>query len=122
MPNSISDPVEAIRAKALELGFDVVRFAKAQSAPRSAEYLEQFLAEGRHGTMDWLAREPSRRTDPQTLWPEARSIVVLGTNYGPQDDPFEKLARKQQGNISVYAQGDDYHDILKTKLKAVAGF
>jgi len=122
MPNSISDPVEAIRAKARQEGFDVVRFTKAQSAPRSAEYLAQFLAEGRHGTMDWLAREPSRRIDPQTLWPEAKSIVVLGTNYGPQDDPFEKLARKQHGNISVYAQGDDYHDILKTKLKAVAGF
>ncbi|HVP85576.1 MAG TPA: tRNA epoxyqueuosine(34) reductase QueG [Rhizomicrobium sp.] len=122
MPNSIFDPVAAIRAKAREEGFDVVRFAKAQPTPQAGEYLTQFIAEGRHGTMDWLAREPSRRADPQTLWPEAQSIIVLGTNYGPSDDPFDKLVRRQNGNISVYAQGEDYHDVLKTKLKRVAGF
>ncbi|HVZ69359.1 MAG TPA: tRNA epoxyqueuosine(34) reductase QueG [Rhizomicrobium sp.] len=122
MPNSISEPAEAIRAKALEEGFDVVRFAKAQGTPQSAERLLQFLAEGRHGTMDWLAREPARRADPLALWPDARSVIVLGTNYASADEPFEKLAQKQRGNISVYAQGEDYHDILKTKLKRIAGF
>ena len=90
MPNSISEPAEAIRAKALEEGFDVVRFAKAQGTPQSAERLLQFLAEGRHGTMDWLAREPARRADPLALWPDARSVIVLGTNYASADEPFEK--------------------------------
>lgn len=122
MPSSISDAAGAIRAKAREEGFDVVRFTKAEHAHRAAQRLAAFLSEGRQGTMDWLAREPSRRADPKTLWPDARSIIVLGTNYGPQDDPFDKLARRQSGNISVYAQGDDYHDVLKTKLKHVAGF
>jgi epoxyqueuosine reductase len=90
----------------------VVRFAKAEAAPNAPERLDRFVAEGRHGTMDWLAREPSRRADPKTLWPEAKSIVVLGANYGPANNPLHKLDRKGSGNISVYALGDDYHDFL----------
>ena len=100
----------------------MVRFTKAEGPTEAAKHLGTFLAEGRHGTMDWLAREASRRADPKTLWPDARSVVVLGTNYGPDVDPLEKLARKGCANISVYAQGDDYHEILKAKLKRVAGF
>ena len=122
MQNSISDIAKAIRARAQDEGFDVVRFAKAEAAPNATERLDSFLAEGRHGTMDWLARDPSRRADPITLWPDARSVVVLGTNYGPESDPLGKLAQKGTGNISVYALGDDYHDVLKARLKRVAGF
>jgi len=119
MPNSIS---ETIRARAREEGFDVVRFASADSAPLAAQRLEAFLADGHHGTMDWMAREPSRRAGPKSLWPEARSVVVLGANYGPQADPMEKLALRKSGNISVYAQGDDYHEVLKGRLKRIASF
>jgi epoxyqueuosine reductase len=122
MQNSISDIANAIRARAQTEGFDVVRFAKAEAAPDAIGRLDRFVAEGRHGTMDWLARDPSRRADPKTLWPEARSIIVLGANYGPETNPLDRPARKETGNISVYALGDDYHEVLKAKLKRVAGF
>jgi epoxyqueuosine reductase len=122
MPNSISDPREVLRERAVLEGFDVVRFARAQASPDAMATLKTFLDEGRHGSMDWLARDPERRADPVALWPEARSIVVLGANYGPDRDPLEALARKDTGAISVYAQGSDYHDVVNTKLKRVAGF
>ncbi|ABQ32517.1 hypothetical protein BBta_0221 [Bradyrhizobium sp. BTAi1] len=70
--------------------------------------------------MDWLAREPSRRTDPRTLWSEVRSVVMLGVNYGPDDDPCTILAERSRAAISVYARGDDYHDVIKKNLKALA--
>jgi epoxyqueuosine reductase len=122
MQNSISDIVEAIRAHAFAEGFDVVRFAKAEALPHSMKHLDAFIAEGRHGTMEWLARDLHRRADPKGLWSEAKSAVVLGANYGPDGNPIDKLALTEQGNISVYALGDDYHDILKAKLKRIAGY
>jgi epoxyqueuosine reductase len=70
--------------------------------------------------MDWLAKTPERRVDPRTLWPEVRSIVMLGLNYGPEHDPLAILQARERGAISVYAQGDDYHDVIKSRLKAVA--
>ncbi|HEY2446360.1 MAG TPA: tRNA epoxyqueuosine(34) reductase QueG [Rhizomicrobium sp.] len=114
------DPREAIRACAAELGFDVVRFTRAVMPARTGDDLAQFLAQGRHGTMDWLARNADRRASPDALWPEARSVIVLGANYGPACDPLAPLDRPSQGAISVYAQGDDYHDVLKAKLKKLA--
>ena len=122
MPNSISDPREAIRSRAAAEGFDIVRFALAQAPANAAANLQRFLGEGRHGSMDWMARNAERRADPQTLWPDARSIVVLGANYGPDFDPLEMLSRKSSGAISAYAQGADYHDVLKKKLKRLAGY
>ena len=119
MPNSIS---ERIRDRAREEGFDAVRFARAQAAPQASDDLAAFLTEGRHGTMDWLARNADRRADPATLWPDAKSIIVLGTNYGSSGDALENLAHPERGNISVYARGDDYHDVLKAKLKRLAQF
>jgi epoxyqueuosine reductase len=70
--------------------------------------------------MDWLASNPERRADPRLLWSDVRSIVMLGTNYGPDRDPREILGHRSHGAISVYAQGDDYHDVLKKRLKALA--
>jgi epoxyqueuosine reductase len=121
MPNSTPDIRAQIRAAALREGFDVVRFARAEAPPGAASHLEQFLAEERHGTMDWMARNAQRRADPQVLWPDAKSIVVLGMNYGPKHDPRERLLARDRAAISCYAQGDDYHDIIKTKLKRLAG-
>ncbi|BAM86166.1 conserved hypothetical protein [Bradyrhizobium oligotrophicum S58] len=89
------------------------------SAERAAAF-ERFLAEGHHGDMDWLAREPSRRTDPATLWSDVRSVIMLGVNYGPDEDPRAVLAARSRGAISVYARGGDYHDIIKKNLKALA--
>jgi epoxyqueuosine reductase len=72
--------------------------------------------------MDWMAATAERRADPKTLWPEARSVVVLGLNYGPADDPLAALGARDRGTISVYARGRDYHDVVKGKLKELAGF
>jgi epoxyqueuosine reductase len=83
-------------------------------------YFERFIAEGQHGDMDWLANTAARRTDPNVLWPEARSVIMLGLNYGPAEDPLNILAQRDCGAISVYAQGDDYHELIKSRLKAIA--
>lgn len=109
-----------IRTQALALGFDAVGFADAAADPADREHLRTYLAEGRHGDMDWMARTAERRADPQTLWPEARSVIVVGVNYGPSDDPLAAQAQADRGAISVYARGRDYHDVLKKRLKAFA--
>jgi epoxyqueuosine reductase len=70
--------------------------------------------------MDWLANNPARRADPLVMWREVRSIVMLGVNYGPDDDPLTVLAQRDRGAISVYARGEDYHDLIKSRLKALA--
>jgi epoxyqueuosine reductase len=111
---------ERIRAQALALGFSAVHFAAAETDPRLDADLTSFIAEGRHGDMDWLARTPERRTSPRGLWPEAKSIIVLGDNYGPKTDPRATLADPVRGTISVYARSRDYHDVMKKKLKALA--
>jgi epoxyqueuosine reductase len=85
------------------------------------ERLRRFLAEGGHGDMDWMEKTAARRGDPQALWPQARSIIMLGLNYGQQGgDPLAILRRRERGAISIYAQADDYHDIVKPRLKALA--
>jgi epoxyqueuosine reductase len=123
MPSSISKT--ALKAKiagqARAEGFDVVRFARPEAPPRAPARLGTFLADGRHGSMDWLERNAARRADPHVLWPEAKSIIVLGLNYGPDGDPLAILSRRDAGAISVYAQGEDYHDVIKAKLKRLAG-
>jgi epoxyqueuosine reductase len=82
--------------------------------------LAQFLAEGQHGDMAWLAATAERRGDPRALWPDVRAVVMLGVNYGPTRDPLAILNERARGAISVYAQGDDYHDLIKKKLKELA--
>jgi epoxyqueuosine reductase len=84
------------------------------------KYFERFIAEGQHGDMDWLVTTAARRTDPHALWAEARAVIMLGLNYGPERDPLAILQQRDRGAISVYAQGDDYHELIKSKLKAIA--
>jgi epoxyqueuosine reductase len=108
--------------KARALGFDVVRVAPAELAERYRLAFDGFLADGRHGDMDWLARTPERRTDPRGLWPEVRSILMLAANYGPTTEPLARLRRRDRATISVYAQNRDYHDILKKRLKELGRF
>jgi epoxyqueuosine reductase len=110
---------EAIRSKAIELGFDKAAFAAATAGPSDGAHLADFLARGRHGDMDWMARNAERRAAPNALWPEARSIVVLALNYGPRDNPGALLERRERGSISVYSQGRDYHDLVKRRLKTL---
>ncbi len=108
-----------IRRRALELGFDTVGFAPAVVDSRQRQRLELFLSDDHHGEMAWLARDPEKRASPRGLWPDAKSVIVLGMNYGPEESPFAALERKTEGAISVYALGGDYHDLIKKRLKAL---
>jgi epoxyqueuosine reductase len=116
MPAAIRD---AIRAEALALGFDAVGFARAHLAEEARGNLAEYLRRGYHGDMGWLAAKAARRGDPQVLWPEAKTIVVLGLAYTPEDDPLDVLEQPDRGAISVYARGRDYHDTVKKRLKAL---
>ena len=118
MPNSISDQV---RALALAEGFDVVRIARADAPENAPARLSTYLSEGRHGDMEWMANNADRRGNPKTLWPEAQSVIMLGMNYGPDTNPLDALAARDHAVTSVYAKGADYHDVIKKKLKRVAG-
>jgi epoxyqueuosine reductase len=111
---------EWIKERALAEGFDAAQIAAPDAAIEAGAKFHAFLAAGFHGGMDWLESKSGRRADPRALWPQVRSIVMLGLNYGPQCDPLEVLAQTSHAAISVYAQGADYHDIVKRKLKAVA--
>lgn len=112
----------ALVERSRALGFDAVRVASPEAVPSLSERLRGWLAEGHHGTMDWMARDPERRESPRVLWPEVRSIVMLGLNYGPAEDPLAALDRTDRGVISIYAQRRDYHDVIKGKLKELGGF
>jgi epoxyqueuosine reductase len=113
---------EAIRAKARAEGFDAVGFARASAPPGAAEGLKNYLGRGYHGDMGWMETTSARRADPIKLWSAAKSVIALGVSYAPKDDPMANLARRGLGVISVYAQGDDYHDVLKKRLKRFAGW
>jgi len=118
MPTLISK--EAIKAKALELGLDAFGVTTPDALPHAPARLEEFLSEGRHGSMDWMEPRKDQRADPRVLWPEVQSIIAVGHNYGPSVDPLEALKRKERGVISSYARGKDYHDVLKKRLKSLA--
>ena len=121
MTTSTSEPIEArIRAEALRLGFDLCRFACAADPWPAGSRLAEFIAQGRHGEMAWMADTVERRVHPTAMWMQARSAVVLGVNYGPQADPRTILDQPRRGAISAYAQGDDYHEVIKKRLKALA--
>ncbi len=111
---------DAIRAKALALGFSAVGFAPAELGSQPREGLEAFLARGYHGDMDWLAVRKDSRAAPKGLWPEVRSAVVLGLNYGPAGDPMSLTGQRERGVVSVYARNRDYHDEAKKRLRVLA--
>lgn len=110
----------SIADQARALGFDDVAFATAEADARTACELDGYLAAGCHGAMEWMAETAARRATPRGLWPEVRSIIVLGTNYGPAGDPGATLAHAERGTVSVYARNKDYHDPVKKRLKALA--
>jgi len=111
---------QALAAEARALGFDAIGITDPNAIAQAAPRLQAFLDAGGHGEMDWLARDPQRRSDPRRLWPEVRSILMLGINYGPDENPLAILRQRSRGAISVYAKGDDYHDLIKPRLKALA--
>jgi epoxyqueuosine reductase len=110
----------ALACEARALGFDALAVTRPDAVAGAKDGLARFLAEGHHGDMDWLSTTAERRGDPRMLWPDVRAIVMLGLNYGPDSDPLAILQAPERGAISVYAQGDDYHDVIKKRLKALA--
>ncbi len=111
-----------IRDRALALGFDAVGFAAPDGIGDAGAKLTEFLAAGWHGDMGWMADTAARRRHPNALWPEARSVVMVAVNYGPESDPLAILDARESGAISVYARHRDYHDVLKGRLKQLAGW
>jgi epoxyqueuosine reductase len=126
MTTSTSEREELIRAEALirreagALGFDLCRFTDIDEAWPAGARLMDFVDAGRHGEMGWMADTAERRRHPRAMWEGARSAIVLGVNYGPGGDPLAILSEPTKGAISVYAQGDDYHEVIKSRLKALA--
>ena len=110
----------ALLQEARTLGFDRIGITAPGAIADAATHFREFLEIGAHGDMDWLAQNPERRADPRGLWPDVRSVIMLGVNYGPDEDPLAVLQQRTRGAISVYAQGDDYHDVIKKRLKALA--
>ena len=116
-PEDISAQTKEIAAQARAEGFAKMRVTSPHAVPQVAGRLADFLAAGRHGQMGWMAERAHWRGDPAALWPDARSVIMLAEVYSPRHDPLAVLDRPDRGAISVYAQGRDYHDIVKARLK-----
>ncbi|UPK35738.1 tRNA epoxyqueuosine(34) reductase QueG [Bradyrhizobium sp. 186] len=110
----------ALEAQARALGFDCIGITASGTIENAGKHFLEFIASGGHGDMNWLAAQPERRIDPRGLWQDVRSVIMLGVNYGPGQDPLAILQQRTRAAISVYAQGDDYHDLIKKRLKALA--
>jgi epoxyqueuosine reductase len=93
---------------------------RPDAVPEAKARLARFLADGAHGDMLWLETTAARRGAPTALWPDVRSVIMLGMNYGPDQDPLAVLRERTRAAISVYARGDDYHDVIKARLKDLA--
>lgn len=106
-----------IRQAALDMGFAACAVTHPRAIPEAPERLARFVGDGRHGQMGWMAERMGWRGDPAALWPEARSILMLAENYGPDYNPLELLERRERGVVSAYALGRDYHDVVKKRLK-----
>ncbi|TPM51643.1 tRNA epoxyqueuosine(34) reductase QueG [Mesorhizobium sp. B2-2-3] len=124
MRTSTSDAAKLralIDAQARRAGFEAVAVTTPDAIPLAPARLAAFVEDGFHGSMGWIAETLQRRSEPSSLWPQVRSIVVLAMNYGPDHDPRDLLARRDRGAISVYAQNRDYHEVMKGRLKEIAG-
>ena len=125
MPISTSDKsrklTDFVKQLAAEAGFDICRIADAEADPTHGANLGAFVSAGHHGTMAWMEETRERRASPRDLWPDVRSVIMLGMNYGPDSDPRPLLDKTSAGNISVYARNRDYHDVIKGKLKEIGG-
>ena len=111
---------QKLAREARSLGFDCIGITDPDAIAKAGQYFREFLDAGAYGDMDWLATNPQRRTDPRVLWPGVRSVIMLGVNYGPDENPLSILQQRSRGAISVYARGDDYHDLIKKRLKVLA--
>ncbi|HTI88877.1 MAG TPA: tRNA epoxyqueuosine(34) reductase QueG [Alphaproteobacteria bacterium] len=117
-----ADAKDRIRARALEMGFAAVGFARPADGESTGHALRAFLADGRHGDMGWMAATPERRESPRGLWPETASVIVLALDYGPPGDPLVHIERPERGVIAAYAKGRDYHFVAKKMLNEFGGW
>ncbi|MEM6490722.1 MAG: QueG-associated DUF1730 domain-containing protein, partial [Pseudomonadota bacterium] len=112
----------AIVARAQAEGFAAVGVAPPEVPERDRRALAAYLDAGAQGDMAWLADQAARRADPKTLWPDVRAVIALGANYTPNGDPLARLRDPGLANLSAYAWNRDYHDLLKGRLKRIAGW
>jgi epoxyqueuosine reductase len=119
-PNAKRDLRGWLNAAAAGLGFSLVGIGPASIGAENENGLSAFLDNAFEGDMDWLRTTAAKRMQPKNMWPDAKSAIVLGMNYGPDHNPMDNLSARTAGNISVYARGRDYHDVLKGKLKQLA--
>ena len=119
MPSSQASLTKALKDEALRLGFASVGIARADAFDGRVQ-LGEWLEGGNHGTMEWMAARADQRGSCQALWPDARSVIALGMSYAPADDPLRLAGEPSTARVSAYAQGGDYHDIVKRNLKALA--
>ena len=117
---TLGDLKRDLAAEAARLGFAAFGVTAADPAPQRGERLDEWLGDGRHGSMEWMETRKDQRAAPQTLWPDARSVIALGMSYAPAHDPLALAGAPDRARISVYAQGGDYHDAVKKALKALA--
>jgi len=120
MTKDPQDMVNALKEKARVEGFADCRIAPAVLAPETGERLKAWVADGRHGDMLWMEGRMDERAQPQTLWNDVNSVIMLGMSYTPKDDPMALAKVPDRGRISVYARGRDYHDVVKGALKRTA--
>src|SRR5579885_1217637 len=106
--------------RARALGFDAVGVAAPELPERACARMLEFIGQGEHGDMAWMQEKAHLRADPKALWPEVKSIVMLGHNYGPAHDPMQQLQHRNYGVISAYAQNRDYHDVMKKRMRQLA--
>lgn len=113
--------VSKIKTRAKEIGFDVARICDVRSEWKNGDFLCEFVENGFHGQMEWMETTLERRSHPNNMWDDAVSAIVLGTNYGPENSPLLELEQSSNAAISCYAKNDDYHDLIKKRLKILAG-
>ena len=116
----MDDIKETLRQMAYEVGFDDVGFCKAETTQQEKDDLAEFNSLGLYGTMEWMQTTEARRADPKVLWGGSKSIIILGLNYGPKENPLAMLDNQDRGTISCYARNRDYHDTVKKRLKKMA--
>ncbi len=115
-----ADLKDRLAREAQVLGFEAIGVTDPSAIDGAQVKLEAFLDAGAHGEMEWLADNPARRADPKVMWQDVRSVIMLGMNYGPDENPMAILKERSSAAISVYARGDDYHDLIKKRLKQLA--
>ena len=115
----MSDLKHALLTEARAAGFAKMGICRPDAIPDAGARLADFVADGRHGQMGWMAERMTWRADPSALWPEAKSVIMLAEPYTPDDDPLAALERHDRATISVYARNRDYHDLVKKRLKRV---